>query len=239
MTPAAEGPAPRRPGLLRRTWWLLLPVTLALGAVALRSLFAGEEAPDPQTPVTLSQLAETRTVPVRPGTELVVNVGRGDIVITVGEPGFVRFTSTRYATAATAEAAAAALETVHVRISDSQPELSLVVAVDRAFDTRTVTTIEVPPGLPLKAETLAGDLLLDGAFTGRIEAGTGSGTIEVRLPALWQAEISADSPEVLSDFALEPVGDGIPTVYRTPGTGMPALVIVLRTLGGPVIVRQR
>ena len=240
MTGAADEDAPRR-SLLRsasRFWWLTVPVALALGAVLLRPLFTSEAVPGPPEPVTLSQLAETRAVPVAPGTQLVVQVGRGDLEVIVGEPGFVRFTVTRFATAPTNAEAAAAIETVHVRITGGDPLLTFVVAVDRSFDTSVTAVIEIPPGLPIQAETIAGDVLLDGPFTGRVEAGTGRGTLEVRLPQGWHAHISAEAPEVLSDFALEPVGDAIPTVYRTPGTTSPDLVLILRTLGGPIIVRE-
>ncbi|MGD9935254.1 MAG: hypothetical protein AB7T37_16280 [Dehalococcoidia bacterium] len=240
MTHTADEDNPRR-SLLRsisRFWWLSVPVGLAFAAVAIRPLFDSGTSPEPPQPVTLSQLAETRTVPVAAGTQLIVQVGRGDLEVIVGEPGFVRFTVTRFATAPTNAEAAAAIETVHVRISGGDPLLSFVVAVDRSFDTGVTAVIEVPPGLSVQAETIAGDVLLDGPFTGRVEAGTGRGTLEVRLPHGWHAHISADAPEVLSDFALEPVDDAIPTVYRTPGTTSPVLVLMLRTLGGPIIVRE-
>ncbi|MCA9830661.1 MAG: hypothetical protein R3B97_09725 [Dehalococcoidia bacterium] len=241
MTPPADGVPPCRSRVrsITRFWWVSIPLALAFGAVAIRPLFADGMPPEPPDLVTLSQLAETRTVPVAPDAQLVVQVGRGDITVTVGEPGFVHFTVTRYANADTHAAATLALETVHVLISGGDPVLSFVISVDRAFETTTAVSIEIPPGMPLKAETLAGDLTLDGSFTGRIEAGTGAGTLEIRLPANWHIQIGADAREVLSDLALEPVGDALPTIYRTPGTDIPDLELVLRALAGPIIVRER
>jgi hypothetical protein len=244
---AEDVPAPpeswdESPGL-RRFWWVLWPLGIAVWAAAALVILDKQNVLVPfGSNVTNAIDRFEQQLPVEPGQRFVIQNIHGALRIEDGPPGEATIVVERRGTGRSADEARAATAGLNHRISIEGDAVVLIIAgvSGRKLPVTATVTLTIPPGTRVEAETLFGDIQIQPSGSASVAAGTANGNIEVTIPR--EAAISArlEANELKTEFDMVRVAaPGTSTLFESPGSNGQMVDLNLRAPEGSVTLRRR
>jgi hypothetical protein len=228
---------------LRRFWWLVFPIGMAVWAAGILIFFDGGGTALSwfREPVTRSDRFE-QSFPMVAGDQLLLNNIRGPVHIRNGPAGQATVVIERRGRGRTGEEARRAVESYRVFVRPGASTTTVIVAGTEGgpYAAETRVLITVPPGARLKAETLQGDMTIEVEGPVQVAAGTAGGNIDVRLPKDAAVTTRVDAREFEAEFQLQRTVQGAGNVvFEKAGQGAGTVELDLLAPAGRVTLRLR